>query len=235
MTSNVTLIQAKLVESRAGRAVTTSLLIADKFGKRHDNVIMAIKKTDCSKRFNLLNFKEISYIDSMSRKMPMYEITRSGFTFLAMGFTGKKAAVWKENYIEAFDMMEQALLNRQNLSWQQARIEGKAARRELTDTVSQFVEYASAQGSRNAYFYYPNLTRMTYKALFMVEAASPKPFRDMLDVMQATFLASAEYVAQQALADGMLQQLPYKSIYQIAREKVTAYAATLPLQRLIAA
>jgi Rha family phage regulatory protein len=29
-----------------------------------------------------------------------YEITRDGFTFLAMGFTGKKAAQLKEMYID---------------------------------------------------------------------------------------------------------------------------------------
>lgn len=36
-------------------------------------------------------------------------ITRDGFVFLAMGFTGKEAAQWKEAYIEAFNAMEAAL------------------------------------------------------------------------------------------------------------------------------
>jgi hypothetical protein len=35
----------------------------------------------------------------------MYEMTRDGFTFLAMGFTGKEAARWKEAYIAAFNAM----------------------------------------------------------------------------------------------------------------------------------
>ena len=33
-------------------------------------------------------------------------MTRDGFTFLAMGFTGPRAAVFKEAYIEAFNKME---------------------------------------------------------------------------------------------------------------------------------
>lgn len=36
----------------------------------------------------------------------MYYITRDGFMFLVMGFTGKTAAKWKEAYIKAFNEME---------------------------------------------------------------------------------------------------------------------------------
>ncbi|MGI9701007.1 Rha family transcriptional regulator [Pseudomonas aeruginosa] len=37
-------------------------------------------------------------------------MTRDGFTFLCMGFTGEEAARWKEAYINAFNKMEQALI-----------------------------------------------------------------------------------------------------------------------------
>ncbi|WXF31053.1 Rha family transcriptional regulator (plasmid) [Pseudomonas aeruginosa] len=37
-------------------------------------------------------------------------MTRDGFTFLCIGFTGKEAARWKEAYINAFNKMEQALI-----------------------------------------------------------------------------------------------------------------------------
>ncbi|ENX6807224.1 Rha family transcriptional regulator, partial [Escherichia coli] len=46
------------------------------------------------------------------RKLPMYQITKNGFVFLVMGFTGKKAAAFKEAYIAEFDRMEAEL--RQN-------------------------------------------------------------------------------------------------------------------------
>ena len=39
----------------------------------------------------------------------MYEITRDGFTLLAMGFTGKKAMQFKIKYIAAFNEMEAKL------------------------------------------------------------------------------------------------------------------------------
>ncbi|HHL2105229.1 TPA: Rha family transcriptional regulator [Escherichia coli] len=42
-------------------------------------------------------------------KLPCYQITRDGFAFLAMGFTGKRAAQFKEAYINAFNQMEKQL------------------------------------------------------------------------------------------------------------------------------
>ena len=36
-------------------------------------------------------------------------MTRDGFCFLAMGFTGKEAGKWKEKYINAFNEMEKSL------------------------------------------------------------------------------------------------------------------------------
>jgi hypothetical protein len=46
------------------------------------------------------------------RKSPAYELSRDGFTLLAMGFTGKKALRWKIRYIEAFNAMEEQLAKR---------------------------------------------------------------------------------------------------------------------------
>jgi len=99
---------------RDGRASTTSMAIAKHFGKRHDNVLRDIKNLECSEEFRLLNFEECLKINVLAnnRSEPYFNITRDGFAFLAMGFTGAKAAAWKEAYIGAFNAMEQALLAR---------------------------------------------------------------------------------------------------------------------------
>ncbi|EDX5007318.1 Rha family transcriptional regulator, partial [Salmonella enterica subsp. houtenae] len=55
------------------------------------------------------NFQPSEYTDSTGRKLPMYQITKNGFVFLVMGFTGKKAAAFKEAYIAEFDRMENEL------------------------------------------------------------------------------------------------------------------------------
>jgi len=93
------------------KAVTTSIIVAEAFEKEHRNVLRTINNLECSEEFNRLNFEPVSYRDAKGELRPMYQITRDGFSFLAMGFTGRKAAEFKEKFIAAFNRMEQALLN----------------------------------------------------------------------------------------------------------------------------
>lgn len=96
-----------------GHATTTSNQIAEHFSKRHDTVLRAIRSLECSPEYHLRNFAEVFHEveggQGATVKYPAYTITRDGFVFLAMGFTGKEAAQWKEAYIEAFNAMETAL------------------------------------------------------------------------------------------------------------------------------
>ncbi len=98
-----------LVKTVKGKSTTTSLIIAEKFEKRHDDILKAIKNLECPEEFSLRNFAESEYTNTRGRKYPCYTITRDGFSFLAMGFTGKKAAEWKVKFLEAFNAMEKAL------------------------------------------------------------------------------------------------------------------------------
>lgn len=99
----------ELIHQSGDKLFVTSLEISDRFHRKHKNVIQAIENLDCSQKFNRLNFQPISYNDGYNRPQRAYEITRDGFVFLCMGFTGSQAALWKERYIEAFNQMETAL------------------------------------------------------------------------------------------------------------------------------
>jgi len=99
-----------LVVVKNGSVVCTSLMMAEKFNKEHKNVIQAIRNVECSAEFRELNFKLSYYTSSQNKEMHMYELTRDGFTFVAMGFTGREASEWKEKYINAFNMMEKQIL-----------------------------------------------------------------------------------------------------------------------------
>lgn len=97
-----------------GHATTTSLQVAEFFGKRHDRVVRAIDNLEVSPEFRRPNFGE-TVVERANPsggkpiKSKAYTITRDGFVFLAMGFTGKEAAKWKEAYIAAFNAMEAEL------------------------------------------------------------------------------------------------------------------------------
>jgi len=102
-----------LVESKNGKIYAQSHIVADVFRKRRDNVLQAIRELEgkCSKDFWLLNFKESTYKDR-GKQYPCYNLTRDGFTMVAMGFTGAEAVRFKELYIAKFNEMERLLTSR---------------------------------------------------------------------------------------------------------------------------
>jgi len=110
-------VAASFVRLSNNRITTTSTLLARAFGKRHDNVLKAIDMLECSDEFRSLNFeesfREVETGQGATRKYREFELTRDGFVFLAMGFTGKEAAQWKEAYINAFNEMEAEIVRQQ--------------------------------------------------------------------------------------------------------------------------
>jgi len=91
---------------------TTSLKVAEAFKKLHKDVLRKLESLDCSTEFTQRNFALSEYKDSTGRKLPLYEMTKDGFMFLVMGFTGKKAAQIKEAYINEFNRMADLLNGR---------------------------------------------------------------------------------------------------------------------------
>ncbi|MEO5327276.1 MAG: Rha family transcriptional regulator [Magnetococcus sp. THC-1_WYH] len=94
-----------------GRLVTTSLAVAEHFGKKHFNVLRDIERIQkhAPEEFNQLNFEFVEYIDLKGEPRPSCIITRDGFALLAMGFTGREAMAWKVRFLETFNRMERAL------------------------------------------------------------------------------------------------------------------------------
>ncbi|MEK5750208.1 Rha family transcriptional regulator, partial [Acinetobacter nosocomialis] len=77
------------------------------------DVLRKLESLDCSSEFTERNFTLSEYVDSTGRKLPMFEMTKDGFIFLVMGFTGAKAAQIKEAYINTFNHMAAMLYNTQ--------------------------------------------------------------------------------------------------------------------------
>lgn len=111
--------------------ITTSILVAEKFERNHRDILRAIKKLDCSPDFTKRNFTLSEYEDVTGRKLPMYQMTKDGFIFLVMGFTGSKAAKFKEDYINAFNEMHEYINSEQ-----------KQLYKEYVDALEQFEKFS---------------------------------------------------------------------------------------------
>lgn len=102
----------ELVIMHDQQAVTTSLILAEAFNKQHKNVIQAIEAkiepAENSARYKRMFYEGI-YTDKKGEQRKMYYLNRDGFTFIAMGFTGRKADEFKLKYIDAFNRMEERI------------------------------------------------------------------------------------------------------------------------------
>ena len=103
--------------------VTDSRRVSKHFKKLHKNVLRAYDQLDCSSEFRQLNFEPT--MDSVPgpkgsvRQERIIRMTKDGFVFLAMGFTGKEAARIKEAYIGAFNAMAEQLQQLGMSLWEQ--------------------------------------------------------------------------------------------------------------------
>ncbi|CAI2697913.1 hypothetical protein AKUA2103_PHAGE100080 (plasmid) [Apilactobacillus kunkeei] len=103
----------ELIETRNNQAVTTSLQVAETFGKEHSKVVRDIDNImikGSAKIGDTPMFAKSTYTHPQNhQEYKMYYMNKDGFTLLAMGFTGKKAMQFKLDYIQAFNQMEKVI------------------------------------------------------------------------------------------------------------------------------
>lgn len=202
----------ELVFLQKEEAVTTSLIVAEKFHKNHAHVLRDIENLDCSKEFRESNFGLSSYNSEQNKKLPMYLITKDGFMFLVMGYRGKRAADIKEKYIAAFNSMENLLREKSTTIWIETRKQGKLTRKSETDVIKELVDYAKNQGSAHADMLY-----VTYSKLANALAGTKN--RDLATISQLHNLSLFENIILTMIRDGMAEGLRYKEIYQVCKDR----------------
>ena len=146
----------------------------------------------------------------------MYHMNRDGFTFLVIGFTGKKASEWKWNYINAFNSMEAILRERSAEAWLETRQQGKLTRKAETDVIQNLIEYAKSQGSEHADMLY-----MTYSKLANKMAGIKK--RDEATVIQLNNLSLMENIILNCIQSGIVMEKHYKEIYKDCKRRLEAF------------
>lgn len=99
------------VTKENGTLMTTSKVVSDVFDKPHRDVMKAIGALDCSDEFSARNFSQSDYSTVRGKTYKCYNITEQGFYMLAMGFNGKKAAQWKEAFLNEFLRLQKTELD----------------------------------------------------------------------------------------------------------------------------
>lgn len=108
-------VQTPIVTVVEGSVTTLSTDVAAFFEKPHNDVLKAIRQIVLNlPEERMGNFSQTVVTRANPSggapiKSKAYRLTRDGFTFLAMGFTGARAQEFKWAYIDAFNKMEAAL------------------------------------------------------------------------------------------------------------------------------
>jgi Rha family phage regulatory protein len=169
-----------------GVPMVSSRDVAAVFEKRHDSVLRSIELAECSEQFRNLNFVVSSYREGKG-KYKEYLLTKNGFAFVVMGFTGRKAAQFKEAYINRFDEMEQFIYSRYL-----ARLEYP----ELTDMIKLMHEEPK-------FYHFSNEADMINKIVLDMTAkqfrekhglAKDEPIRDHMTPRQADLIQRLQKV-----------------------------------------
>lgn len=227
-----------LVSVERGFVFCDSHMIAEKFDVDHNKVVRTIKnfidrfdriKVDMKSTLNLKNppvFKETEK-EYRGQIFNGYEMNKTAFEHISTKFKTDLALEWQLKFIDAFDSMERTISQianqKANAEWLEARKAGKFIRREETDIVKQFVEYATSQGSKNAHHYYSNISKMENKALFLLDQKYNN-IRELLDMGQLMMISVADKIVSKALKEGMKNGLYYKDIYQNAKQNIELLA-----------
>jgi len=228
----------ELVKLENNEIVCDSSMVARKFGLKHANITKTIRKLmddldEIKGRYERpLIYKESRHYRGSD--FEAYVMGREFFSLLCMRLKGKKALEWQVRFNSAFYQMEAALLqqakNGEDSEWLRVRTQSKALRLQQTDVIKEFVDYATAQGSQSAKFYYKHYTNATYKALGLIQHKRPK-LKDTLDCMELSQLMVAENVAKKSIRKHMENGENYKTVFLLVKQDLIALGETLMINK----
>ena len=178
-----------------GKVTTTSLKVAEVYGKQHSKVMDKIREfIKLIPELGLANFSESSYINEQNKEQPMFEMDRQGFSMLVNKFTGNEATIFTYKYTKAFERMIELieLLSQENEELYQVavsdecqlqrqyeadkikyavrnigRVLSSVKYTELEDTIEKIIDVHIHLKKNDRYEYHRNLNNTDYKKKIM--------------------------------------------------------------------
>jgi phage regulator Rha-like protein len=224
------LVFMKLVVLEKNKPVTTSLIIAEGVKTEHHSVITLIRRHLKSlKEFGTLEFQVRK---SGGRPLEFAILNEEQTTFLITCMRNTDTVIeFKIKLVKEFYKMKNVISKiserQTDEEWKLNRNIGKIARKEETDIIKEFVEYAKLQGSTKAEMYYSNISKMENKGLFLIQEKF-KNIREVLTGQQLQVLCSADQIVKNAIKEGMLKNMNYKDIYLLAKERIEIFSTIIP-------
>lgn len=207
-----------------GQIVTDSRDVAAVIGKRHKDVMRQIRMMEA--HLNGRNFAPVdffipaTYTDPKGESRPCYYLTQMGCEMIANKQTGAAGTLFTAQYVKVFHAMKEFIMERNSQIWQDTRALTKAVRKQETDAIREYVEYATAQGSTHAVRYYTSISRLANKTAGITD-------RDLAHVEQLSGLMLVERIIAEEIRAGIAAGKPYKQIYTDLQARLSSINALL--------
>ena len=217
-------LQALPVFVYRGQIVTDSRDVAAVLGKPHRSILRQIRTMHghlTAHNFVLSDFFiPATYTDSTGRELPCYYLTQMGCEMIANKQTGAAGTLFTAQYVKVFHAMKEFILERNSPIWQDTRELTKAVRKQETDAIREYVEYATAQGSTHAVRYYTSISRLANKTAGITD-------RDLAHVEQLSGLMLVERIIAEEIRAGIAAGKPYKQIYTDLQARLSSINALI--------
>lgn len=195
--------------------VTTSKIISSQTNNKHHTVTKLIQNHKARiEKFGILRFK-IEEITGRGQPEKIYELNEQQATLLVTFMKNTDiVADFKVELVRQFYEIRKILQEKSSQEWQQARLSGKQFQKELNDTVQEFIEYASRQGSKSPKMYYMNFAKLSNRVVGIDNGS-----RDYAKARQLTIQTLIIDIIKSTIEEGMEEGLFYKDIFKLCKER----------------
>ena len=138
---------------------------------------------------------------------------------------GRKARRYFIKRDEDLRRLELEKLRKSNQNWELVREHNKSNRKNETDTIQDFVNYAKLQGSKNAEKYYMIFTKLINS---QVEISSGK--RDLVTIETLSTISQLENLVKHTIREEIEKSTKYKEVYKICKTKCAEFMKYIYLE-----
>ena len=209
-----------LVRAFRNDVFTDSMTIAAGTGNAHKSIVSLIRTHNKRlEKFGDVKFSDLKSLNPKGgRPTRVYKLNEPQATLLITFLDNTEiVADFKTELVQQFYEMKQLLAMKQTQVYQETRTYQKQIRKQETDTIKLYVEYAIKQGSSNAARYYSSLSRLADKAAGI-------ECRNHATLQQLNNLALIENIINQCITNGIELQEPYKNIYCTCKDKLDQFS-----------
>lgn len=231
---------SNLVTINNNEPLTTSLIIARELKRTHKSIMNLIKEY----RKNFEEFGNVGEFEMSQRhgkNTKIFQLNEPQVMFLITMLRVKqnefdKVLDFKVKITKEFFTMRKWILEqetkKQNQQYIETRNKSKIGRRQETDIIKIFIEYAKDQGSKSAEKYYMIFSKMENSAFFILKEKF-KNVREILNITQLSKIIVADIIVRTAIIEGMKNKMFYKDIFQLAKERVMKMSNSLGLKEVL--